>query len=95
MVCPGGRGRHLSETNAGAGWLQTGSKSSMGRFLIHIDGQDGQDGQDLQDFFGDGGLAILDIRESADLHRRSPPLVQQPPILIILCILYILSIDVH
>ena len=38
----------LPETNACAWWLETGSKSSMGRFLIHIDAQDGQD---LQDFF--------------------------------------------
>ena len=38
---------------------------------------------------GDGGLAVLDIRKSAHDHRRSQPLVQQPPILIILCILCI------
>ena len=37
-------------------------------------------------FSGDGGLAALDIRKSVHLHRRSLPLVQQPPILIILCI---------
>ena len=36
------------ETNAGAWWLETDSKPSVGRFLIHIDAQDGQD---LQDFF--------------------------------------------
>ena len=40
-------------------------------------------------FSGEGGLAVLDIRKSAHLHRRSLPLVQQPPILIILCILCI------
>ena len=46
-------------------------------------------------FSGDGGLAVLDIRKSAQLHRRSPPLIQQPTLLIILCILYILCIDVQ
>ena len=55
----------------------------MGRFLICIDAQD------AQDFFADGGLAVLDIRKSARDHRRSQPLVQQPPLLIILCILCI------
>ena len=30
----------IPETNACAWWLETGSKSSMGRFLIHIDAQD-------------------------------------------------------
>ncbi len=40
-------------------------------------------------FSGEGGLAVLDIRKSAHRHRRSLPLVQQPPILIILCILCI------
>jgi len=33
----------LFETNAGAWWLEAGSKSSVGRFLIHIDAQDAQD----------------------------------------------------
>ena len=36
--------------------------------------------------FGDGGLAVLDLRKSAHDRRRSQPLVQQPPILIVLCI---------
>jgi len=31
------------DKNAFAGWLETDSKSSMGRFLIHIDAQDAQD----------------------------------------------------
>jgi hypothetical protein len=47
------------------------------------------DGQDIQDFPADGGLAVLDIRKSARDHRRSRPLTQQPPVLIILCILCI------
>ena len=38
---------------------------------------------------GDGGLAVLDLRKSAHDHRRSQPLVQQPHVLIILCILCI------
>ena len=46
-------------------------------------------------FSGDGGRAVLDIRKSAHPYPRSPPLVQQPPLLIILCILYILCIDVQ
>ena len=33
----------LPETNAGAWWLETGSKSSRSKFLIHIDAQDAQD----------------------------------------------------
>ncbi len=40
-------------------------------------------------FSGDGWLAVLDIRKSARDHRRSQLLVQQPPVLIILCILCI------
>ena len=47
------------------------------------------DGQDAQDFFVDCGLAVLGICKSARDHRRSQPLVQQRPILIILCILCI------
>ena len=39
----GGRGPGLPETNACAWWLETGSSSSTGRFLIHIDAQDAQD----------------------------------------------------
>ena len=46
-------------------------------------------------FSGNGGLAVLDIRKSLNLHPRSLPLVQQPPIRMILCILYILCIDVQ
>ena len=37
------RNSRLPETNACAWWLETGSLSSMGRFLIHIDAQDAQD----------------------------------------------------
>ena len=40
-------------------------------------------------FSGDGWLVVLDIRKSARDHRRSQPLVQQRPVLIILCILCI------
>ena len=40
-------------------------------------------------FSGDDRLAVLDIRKSAPDHRRSRPLVPQPPVLIILCILCI------
>ena len=40
-------------------------------------------------FSGDGRLVLLNIRKSARDHRRSQPLVQQPPVLIILCILCI------
>ena len=36
-------GPFLPETDAGAWWLETGSKSSRGKFLIHIDAQDAQD----------------------------------------------------
>ena len=43
MICPAGQGPGLSETNACAWWLETGSKSSMGRYLIHMDAQDAQD----------------------------------------------------
>ena len=35
--------RRFPETNACARWLETGSKSSMGRLLIHIDARDAQD----------------------------------------------------
>ena len=59
------------------------SSSSMSRCLIHIDGQDGQD------FSGDGWLVFPDILKSARDHRPSQRLVQQPPVLIILCILCI------
>ena len=45
-------------------------------------------------FSGDGGLIVLNIRKSVSDHVRSQPLVRQPPVLIILCILYILCIDV-
>ena len=47
------------------------------------------DAQDAQDFSADGRLAVLDIRKSARDHRRGQPLMQQPPVLIILCILCI------
>ena len=40
-------------------------------------------------FFGDGWLAVLDIPKSARDHRRSQRFVQQPLVLIILCILCI------
>ena len=40
-------------------------------------------------FSGDGWLVFPDILKSARDHRPSPRLVQQPPVLIILCILYI------
>ena len=46
MICPAGQGPHLPETTRCAGWLEIGSKSSTGRFLIHMDAQD------AQDFFG-------------------------------------------
>ena len=55
----------------------------MGRFLIHIDAQD------AQDFSGDGWLVFPDILKSAHDHRPSQRLLQQPPVLIILCILCI------
>ena len=83
MICPAGQGPHLSETTPCAGWLETGSKSSMGKLLIHMDAQD------AQDFSGDGWLVFLDIRKSARDHRRSQRFVQQPLVLIILCILCI------
>ena len=44
------------------------------------------DGQDGQDFSGDGGLAVLDICESAPDHRPSRLLVQEALVLLILCI---------
>ena len=40
-------------------------------------------------FSGDGWLLFLDIRKSARDHRRSQRFVQQPLVLIILCILCI------
>ena len=40
-------------------------------------------------FSGGGWLAFLGIRKSQRDHRRSQPLVQQPLVLIILCILCI------
>ena len=43
MIRPVGRGRPVPETNACARWPETGSKSSMGRFLFHMDAQDAQD----------------------------------------------------
>ena len=43
-------------------------------------------------FSGDGWLVFPDILKSARDHRPSQPLVQQPPVLIILCIL---GIDVE
>ena len=52
----------------------------MGRFLIHIDAQD------AQDFSGDGWLVFPDILKSAPDHCPSQRLLQQPPVLIILCI---------
>ena len=36
-----------------------------------------------------GRLAVLDIRKPPRDHRSSHPLMQQPPLLIILCILFI------
>ena len=47
------------------------------------------DAQDAQDFSGDCRLAVLDIRKSVRDHRRSQRFVQQPLVLIILCILCI------
>ena len=41
---------------------------------------------DGQDFSGDGGLAVLDICESAPDHRPSRLLVQEALVLLILCI---------
>ena len=43
MIRPAGRGPHLPETPPCACCLETGSKSSTDRFLIHIDAQDAQD----------------------------------------------------
>ena len=40
-------------------------------------------------FSGDGWLVFPDILKSARDHRPSQPLLQQPPVLIILCILCI------
>jgi len=54
----------LPETNASAWWLETGSKSSVGTFLIHIDAQDAQD---LKDSFQE--TASFSCRESAKPHR--------------------------
>ena len=45
-------------------------------------------------FSGDGWLVFPDILKSARDHRPSQRLLQQPPVLIILCILCILCIDV-
>ena len=83
MIRPAGRGPDLPETNACAWWLDTGSKSSMNRLFINIDAQD------AQDFSGDGWLVFPDILKSARDHRPSQRLLQQPPVLIILCILCI------
>ena len=43
------------------------------------------DAQDAQDFSGDGWLVFPDILKSARDHRPSQPLLQQPPVLMILC----------
>ncbi len=43
LIRTAGRGPDLPETTPAAGWREAGSKSSMGRFLIHIDAQDAQD----------------------------------------------------
>ena len=80
MIRTAGRGPYLPERNACAWWLETGSWSSTGRFLIHIDAQD------AQDFSGDGWLVFPDILKSAHDHCPSQRLLQQPPVLIILCI---------
>ena len=47
------------------------------------------DAQDAQDFSGDGWLVFSDILKSAHDHYPSQRLLQQPPVLIILCILCI------
>ena len=52
-------------------------------FFINIDAQD------AQDFSGNCRLLFLSIRKSARDHRRSQLLVQQRPVLVILCILCI------
>ena len=44
---------------------------------------------DAQDFSGNGWLVFLGIRNPAPDHRRSQLLVQQRPVLVILCILCI------
>ena len=43
MIRTAGRGPYLSETTPCAGWRATGSKSSMGSWLIDMDAQDAQD----------------------------------------------------
>ena len=48
--------------------------------MIHIDAQD------AQDFSGDGWLVFPDILKSTRDHCPSQRLLQQPPVLIILCI---------
>ena len=85
-----------------AGWLETGSTSRVTRFLIHIDAQDAQDfsrgGRIVvlgiriasgKAFELESRFAEMDdpshLKSTRD-HRRSQPLVQQPPVLIILCI---------
>ncbi len=84
---------------------ETGSKPSMSKWFINMDGQE------IQDSCGDGWLIVLGIRVAsgkafeferafaemdeqshlkfARSHRRSLPLLQQPPVLIILCIVCI------
>ncbi len=43
MIRPAGQGRHLRETNVGAGCQVTGLKPSMSKWFIYMDGQDEQD----------------------------------------------------
>ena len=83
MIRTEGRAPDFPETTPAAGWREASSKSSMSRLLIHIDAQD------AQDFSGDGWLVFPDILKSAHDHRPSQRLLQQPPVLIILCILCI------
>ena len=73
----GGRGPDLSETTPCAGWLETGSKSSMGKLLIHMDAQ-------VHRIFPE--TAGLYSWTSANPHAISQRFVQQPLVLIILCI---------
>ena len=86
MIRPvvGGGGPDLPETNACAWWLETGSKSSTGRFLIHIDAQD------AQDFFR---RRLACIPGHPQIRSRSSPesasRAVARPVLIILCILCI------
>ena len=80
MIRTAGRGPDLPETTPAAGWREASSKSSMSRLLINIDAQD------AQDFSGDGWLVFPDILKSARDHCPSQRLLQQPPVLIILCI---------